>query len=88
MILALGVKGLTQSILIMAIFYLCENAQNFHNFCSISVLFFSLKDNIHGHLPMNILADYVPYSITADAIRTIPGVHLAFMASAVTLQGT
>jgi hypothetical protein len=33
------------------------------------------------------LADYVLYSITADAIRTIPGVHLAFMASAVTLQG-
>jgi hypothetical protein len=34
------------------------------------------------------LADCVPYSITGDAIRTIPGVHLAFMASAVTLQGT
>jgi hypothetical protein len=34
------------------------------------------------------LADYVPYSITADAIRTILGVHLAFMASTVTLQGT
>jgi hypothetical protein len=32
------------------------------------------------------LADYVPYSITADAIRAIPGVHLAFMAPAVTLQ--
>jgi hypothetical protein len=34
------------------------------------------------------LADFVPYSITADAIRTIPGVDLALMASLVTLQGT
>jgi hypothetical protein len=54
-----------------------------------SSVFFSLKDNIRSHLPMKIcLADYVLYSITVDAIRTIPGVHLAFMASAVTLQGT
>jgi hypothetical protein len=54
-----------------------------------SSVFFSLKDNIRGHLNMKIfLADYVPYSITADAIWTIPGVQLAFMASAVTLQGT
>jgi hypothetical protein len=38
---------------------------------------------------MNIfLADYVPYSITADAIWTIPGVQSAFMASTITLQGT
>jgi hypothetical protein len=34
------------------------------------------------------LADYVPYRITADAIRTILDIHLAFMASAVTLKGT
>jgi hypothetical protein len=34
------------------------------------------------------LTDYVHYSITADAIRTILGVHWAFMVSAVTLQGT
>jgi hypothetical protein len=33
------------------------------------------------------LADYVPYSIIVDAIRTMLGVHLAFMVSAVTLQG-
>jgi hypothetical protein len=31
---------LTQSVLIRTVFYLCENAQNSHNFCSISVLFF------------------------------------------------
>jgi hypothetical protein len=82
---------LTQLVLVRTVFYLCENAQNSHNFCSIAVLFFSLKDYIRGHLPMKIfLADYryVLYSITADAIRTILGVHLAFMASAVTLQGT
>jgi hypothetical protein len=35
-----------------------------------------------------LLADYVPYSITADTIQAIPGVLLALMASAVTLQGT
>jgi hypothetical protein len=65
---------LTQSVLIRTVFNLCENTQNSHNFCSISVLFFfSLKDNIRGHLPMKIiLAVYVPYSITADAILTIP----------------
>jgi hypothetical protein len=35
-----------------------------------------------------IFSCYVPYSITADAIWTIPGVQLAFMAPTVTLQGT
>jgi hypothetical protein len=78
---------ITQLVLIRNVFYLCENAQNSHNFCSISVLFFfSLKDNIHGHLPMKMfLADYIPYSVLADAIRIILGIQLA-MASAVTLQ--
>jgi hypothetical protein len=33
------------------------------------------------------LADYVPCGITADAIWTIPGAQLAFLASAVTLRG-
>jgi hypothetical protein len=56
-------------------------------FALFQFCFFSLKDNIRGHLPMTIF-DYVPYSITADAIWTIAGVQLAFMASAVTLQGT
>jgi hypothetical protein len=46
---------ITQLVLIRNVFYLCENAQNSHNFCSISVLFFfSLKDNIRGHHPMII----------------------------------
>jgi hypothetical protein len=59
---------LMELVLIRTVFYLCENAQNSHNFCSISVLFFSLKDNIRGHLHMKIfLADFVPYNITADA---------------------
>jgi hypothetical protein len=54
-----------------------------------SSVFFSLKDHIRGHLPVKLfLADYVPYSITVAAIQTMPGVHLTFMASAVTLQGT
>jgi hypothetical protein len=39
-------------------------------------------------LKIFFLADYVLYSITADAIWTILGVYLAFMVSAVTLQGT
>jgi hypothetical protein len=32
-------------------------------------------------------ADYILYSKTAEAIRTILGIHLAFMVSPVTLQG-
>jgi hypothetical protein len=43
--------------------------------------FSSLKDNIHGHLPMTIfLADYIPWSITADAMKAYMyarNVHIA-----------
>jgi hypothetical protein len=82
---------LTQSVLIRTVFYLCKTRSELPQLLLyFSSVFFSLKANIHGHHPMTIfLADYVPYSITADAIRTIPGVvHMAFMASAVTLQET
>jgi hypothetical protein len=31
---------------------------------------FTLKDNMHGHLPIKIfLADYIPWRITADAMK-------------------
>jgi hypothetical protein len=44
---------LTQSVLIRTVFYLCENTQNSHNFVALfQFCFFSLKDNIRGHLPM------------------------------------
>jgi hypothetical protein len=60
------------------------NAQNSHIFCLFQFCFFSERQYLWPY--SHFLADYVPYSITVDAIRTIPGVHLAFMASAVKLQ--
>jgi hypothetical protein len=71
------------------LFTFARTLRTLTTFALFQFCYFSLKYNIRGHLSMKILlADYVPYRITADAIRTIPGLHLGFMASSVTLQGT
>jgi hypothetical protein len=62
-----------QSVLIRTIFYLCENAQNSHNFCSIWVLFFVLWKIISMAIfPWKFISWLRPLQYNSgDAIRTI-----------------
>jgi hypothetical protein len=76
-LMQLGLK-----ITFFAFFYLCENAQNSHTFYSIWVLFFFLWKTISmATFPWKILvADYVPCSVIANAMKAkcTPGiVHIA-----------
>jgi hypothetical protein len=79
---------LTQPILTRTVFTFARTLRTPTTFALFQFCFFSERQyprpSSHEHF---FLADYVLYSIIADAIRTILGVHLAFMASAVKLQG-
>jgi hypothetical protein len=78
----LGIK-----ITLFCIFYLCENAQNFHTFYSIWVLFFFLWKTVSMAIfPWKfLLANYVPCSVTEDAMKPKCKPGIVRIASAVIL---